>query len=117
MSQVFRNTVYGSNNTIVLGAGTIQNVTNSIVQNDLDSLIKAMASVGVTPDDLREMQEAIEGDSDAAEVKTKRGFGPAIRHWIAKMVSKAAEGGWDVAVSAAGGILASAVSAYYGFGL
>lgn len=116
VSQVFRNTVYGSNNTIVVGAGSIQNVTNSILQNDLDSLVKAMAASGVKLEDLAEMRAAIQEDASTKEVKTKKGFGPAIRRWIVKMVGKAAEGGWDVGVSAAGGIIASAVAAYYGFG-
>ena len=39
VSQVFRNAVYGNNNTIVVGGGSIQNVANSIVLNDVESLV------------------------------------------------------------------------------
>lgn len=35
--------------------------------------------------------------------------------WIGKMVTLAATGGWKVSVATAGGVLAAALSKFYGF--
>lgn len=116
VSQVFRNTVYGNNNTIVLGGGTIQNVTNSIVVNDVESLIRALEEQGIGESDVTELRTSLVADADSDDVKARKGFGPAVRRWMGKMLAKAAEGGWEIAVSTAGGVLAAALAAYYGFG-
>ncbi len=116
VSQVFRNAVYGNNNTIVVGGGSIQNVANSIVLNDVESLVGLLKKQGIDDTDVADLRSALAADVESEEVKGRKGFGPAVRRWIGKMLGKAAEGGWEIALSAAGGVLGTALAAYYGFG-
>jgi hypothetical protein len=43
-------------------------------------------------------------------------FGPRVSAWIAKMLERAASGAWSVGLGAAGSLLATAISRYYGIG-
>ena len=113
VSEIFRNAVFGSNTTIVVGGGTIQNTSNSVVVNDIDSLLATLRRQGIADGDLTTLQEAINQDSESEEVKTKQ-IGPRVKGWIAAMVKKAAEGAWNVGIGAAGGILSAAIAGYYG---
>lgn len=113
VSEIFRNAVFGSNTTIVVGNGSIQGVTNNIGVNDLASLMSALRAQGVKDSDLEGLQQAIGTDRESPEVKEKK-LGPAVRHWIAGMVSTAASGAWEIGIATAGGVLAAAIGAYYG---
>ena len=113
VSEIFRNAVFGSNTTIVVGSGSIQGVTNNIVVNDLASLVSALRAQGVRDSDLEGLQQAIGTDRESPEIQERK-LGPAVRHWIASMVSKAASGAWDIGIATAGGELAAAIGAYYG---
>lgn len=113
VSEIFRNAVFGSNTTIVVGGGTIQNVSNSVIVNDIESLFAALRRQGIADGDLATLQEAIDHDSESEEVKAKQ-LGPRVKGWIAAMVKKAAEGAWNVGLGAAGGILSAAIAGYYG---
>ena len=116
VAEVFRNAVFGSNTTIVVGSGSIQGVKNSVVTNDLDSLVKVLQAQGLSSQDTDGLAQAIAADFETEDVKSKK-LGPAVRGWIGAMVSKAASGAWEVGVAAAGGLLGSAIGSYYGFGV
>lgn len=101
--------------------GILGNVSHSHVTQDLDmtvskgdveSLSKFLTNHGVQKQDVKLLTTAIESDSAP---KKKGVFGRKVSSWIAKMVEKAASGAWDVSVSAAGSLLASAIGKYYGF--
>lgn len=113
VSEIFRNAVFGSNTTIVVGGGSIQNVSNSVVVGDMDSLVVTLRRHGVEEADLTSLKEAIAEDSDSEEVKAKQ-LGPRAKRWIAAMVQKAADGAWNIGLGAAGGILSAAIAGYYG---
>lgn len=113
VSEIFRNAVFGSNTTIVVGGGTIQNVSNSVQVNDMESLLAALRKQGIAEGDLMTLQESIVEDSDSKEVKAKK-LGPRVKGWIAAMLKKAVEGAWNVGLGAAGGILSAAIAGYYG---
>jgi len=115
VGDLFRNSVFGDNTTIVVGGGSIQNVTNSVVNNDLESLARALRDLSVPESDIQALQAAIKEDSASEEVAS-RTIGPRVRSWIGSMVAKAGGAGWEVGISAAGGLLAKAIAAYYGFG-
>lgn len=115
VGDLFRNSVFGDNTTIVVGSGSIQNVTNSVVRNDIDSLAKALRDLSVPEPDIQALQAAIKEDSTSKEI-ANRTLGPRVRSWIGSMVAKAGGSGWKVGISAAGGLLAKAIAAYYGFG-
>jgi hypothetical protein len=113
VSEIFRNAVFGSNTTIVVGGGTIQNVSNSVLVNDMESLMAALRKQGIAEGDLTTLQESMVQDSDSEEVKAKQ-IGPRVKSWIAEMVKKAAEGAWNIGIGAAGGVLSAAIAGYYG---
>jgi hypothetical protein len=113
VSEIFRNAVFGSNTTIVVGGGSIQGITNNVVANDLSSLTAALLAQGVPDSDLNTLKLAIQSDAKSIEVENKK-LGPAVRNWIGSMVSKAGTGAWEIGVSTAGSVLASAICSYYG---
>lgn len=114
VSEIFRNAVFGGNTTIVVGSGSIQGVTKSIVVNDIGSLMNALRTQGVQDDDLKVLHQAIDTDAATEDVKGRR-IGPAVRKWIGTMAAKAGAGAWEVSVATAGGVLAAAIASYYGF--
>ncbi|MGF6527635.1 AbiTii domain-containing protein [Variovorax sp. PvP013] len=115
VSEIFRNAVFGSNTTIVVGGGSIQGVTNNVTVNGLGSLMSALRAYGVQDTDMEQLKRAIEIDDACDDVKNKK-LGPNVRNWIGSMVAKAGEGAWEISVSTAGGVLAAAIASYYGFG-
>lgn len=115
VSDIFRNAVFGSNTTIVVGGGSIQNVSNAVAANDLQSLLSTLRQQGVSETDLSSLQDSIVADSQSEEVQSKQ-LGPRVKSWIVAMVSKAADGAWNVGLGAAGSLLSTAISAYYGIG-
>lgn len=115
VGELFRNSVFGDNATIVVGSGSISDVSNSVIKNDLGSLVKILREFSVPEDDIADLKQAIEGDAESDEV-AQGSFGPRVRAWIGKMVSKAGSASWKVSIGAAGGLLTKALSAYYGMG-
>ena len=113
VSEIFRNAIFGSNTTIVVGSGAIQNVVNSVKTNDIEALLNALRQQGVSEPDLNELQAAIAADSTTNEVQDKS-LGPRVTGWISNMVKKAADGAWNISLGAAGNVLATLVGAYYG---
>jgi hypothetical protein len=115
VGEIFKNAVFGDNATIIVGSGSIQGVTNSIVRNDFESLASALRTHNVTDDDIASLRAAIEKDQGADDHKTQS-LGPRVRQWIGGMVSKAGSAAWQIGIGAAGNILGSAIGAFYGFG-
>lgn len=115
VGEIFKNAVFGNNATIVVGSGSIQGVSNSVAQNDFDSLANVLTSHRVPADDIAALKQAIEADQGAEDHKTKS-FGPKVRQWLGNMVAKAGSAAWQVSIGAAGNILGSAIGAFYGFG-
>lgn len=99
----------------VLGNVTDSNITQSlnmnIQKNDFESLSDYLKSQGVNKQDIQELQGAISKDN---QPKTPEKFGKKVSEWIDNMMSKAASGLWQIEVSAAGTLLATAIKAYYG---
>ncbi|WP_434627089.1 hypothetical protein [Chromobacterium sp. CV08] len=114
VSELFRNTVFGDNTTILIGDGNSQKVINKIHQNDMGSLVQGLREQGISEQDLQEMEMAIDQDRGSEAVMRKE-MGPKVKKWIAGMVAKAADGAWNVSIAVAGGLLSQSISAYYGF--
>lgn len=109
---LFASAVFGSNTTIVVGNQNTTTVTNTINEGNVGQLEQVLREAGVAQDDLVTLKQAITDDGNAP--KHARSFGPKVAHWIGNMVQKAANGGWQMGVSAAGNLLSSAISSYYG---
>lgn len=112
---IFRNAVFGDNATVVVGSGSVQDVTNSVHKNDLQSLLLELHSAGLRQEDLTKLEQAIECDA-AAEELTAGHWGPKVSEWVGFMLCKAGTTTWEVSKAAAGNILAAAIGAFYGFG-
>lgn len=109
VTQIFTTTIMGAANVAVGGQNVSQ--TAQVVVGDLESLRKYLAGLGVPSQDVSQLEAALKQDGPP----NKEGqFGPNIADWIGKMVKKAAEGGWKIAVPAAGAVLASGIRWYFG---
>ncbi|GAB3043674.1 hypothetical protein [Stenotrophomonas tumulicola] len=114
-NDIFRNAVFGDNATIVVGSGSIRDITNSVNKGDVQSLLRELSNVGVKQADLSDLESAIQSDSPSAELM-RRQWGPQVSGWVGSMMGKAGTTAWEVTKAAAGNILAAAISAFYGFG-
>jgi AbiTii len=109
VTQIFNTTIMGAANVAVGG----QNVSQSaqVVAGDLESLRKYLANLGLPGPDVADLETALKQDAPP----NKEGqFGPNVAGWMGKMVKKAAEGGWKIAVPTAATVLASAIRWYHG---
>ena len=88
-----------------------QNLKMTVNCGDFDSLSRFLQSQGLQESEINELREAVESDPKPTE---KGSFGSCVGEWLGKMVSKAAQGLSQIPVSAASGLLADAVSDYYG---
>jgi hypothetical protein len=106
VTQIFNTTIHGS-------VGVVGNVSNSAINvtaNDWASLAQFLASRGVAQTEIDELHDAVTTEPKA----DGNGLGPCVSKWIGKMVSKAADGSWQIGLGAAGNLLAQALTAYYG---
>ncbi len=115
VGQIFRNAVFGDNATIVVGGGSIQGITNSIVKNDFASLAAALRRHRVSEEDIVALEGAISDDAKSAS--EDKSLGPRVRQWMGNMVAKAGSAAWEVGIGAAGNLLGTALAAYYGLGV
>ena len=89
-----------------------QNLTQTVKRGDFESLRERLESAGIGRTEIQELKEAIQTDG---EPKSEKELGSNVSGWIGKMVSKAADGSWKIALGAGGNLLATAIKAYYGF--
>ncbi|MDQ3803036.1 MAG: hypothetical protein M3416_04175 [Acidobacteriota bacterium] len=105
--------------TIVLGNAVVSNDASShyVVEqnttiNDLSALAGFMRKIGIQGEDIEELERAITEDGAIVE---KGKFGSNVAGWMGKMVKKAAEGTWKVALDIAPKLIINALSKYYGW--
>jgi len=111
---LLNNAMFGNNTTIILGDHNTQTVNNSIIQNDIDSLVRHLKENGITSDDANELVECINADEEQVDIAGKKP-GPRVSSWIKTMLGKAVDATWKIKIGAAGSLLASAIGKYYGF--
>ncbi len=109
-NQIFNTHVYGGSTNIV-GHATNSNISFNISQGNFAALKEALQDSGVEENDIAELQTALELDTPPTQ---KGAFGSAVSTWIGGMVGKAANGSWNISVSAAGNVLGKLIENYYG---
>jgi hypothetical protein len=109
---IFTATITGNNNVFLVGDRNVQKVSININKHDFNQLANYFESKGLMESDIQELQSII--DFEEPDIEKKK-FGSKVNNWIAKMVGKAATGGWDIAIGAAGSLLAEAIGKYYGW--
>jgi hypothetical protein len=110
VTQIFNTTVYGGAANLV-GSSSASAITFNIGVRDFGSLERVLGESGLSPTDLSELRRALEAEPTSV---TPEKFGPKVSAWIAKMMGKAAAGGWEVGLGAGGTLLAQAIAKYYG---
>ncbi|MBV6325510.1 hypothetical protein [Duganella violaceipulchra] len=95
-----------------VSGGTVSQTNSLTVQSsNFESLAKYLEQQGVKTDEVKQLEVAIASDS-RPESSSK--LGPKVSAWVGKMMVRAASGGWDIGVAAAGGLLTSAIAKFYG---
>lgn len=110
---LFNHTIFGDNTTIVVGAENTQSVTNTITRNNFEALKEELSKNGVTNEDIEELKEAISKDSEVINIESKE-YGPEVKSWLQKMLSKAVDTSWQIELGVASGLLATALNNFYG---
>lgn len=111
VSHVFNVTVFGDNN-VVATQSTIGDIAIQAVRAaDTESLAAFLKKIGLTDEDVRELDSAIKQDGQPEKEK----IGTGVSDWIGKMVSKAVSGSWKMAIGLAPEILKEAIFRHYGW--
>ena len=110
VNQTFNMTVHGGTAN-VLGTVSRSSIEFNIGLNDFESVRRVLHDNGVSENDIAELEDALREDE---QPQSPNQFGPKVSSWIARMMEKASLGTWNIAVGAAGNILAEVLSTYYG---
>lgn len=113
------NTTYNFNNSNLQGViGTIsdtavhQNNQMNINQIDLETLKISLKSLGIGQEDISKLEKALSLDNKPI---IKNEFGEEVQSWFGKMLTKSADGSWQVGIGVAANLLTSLLNSYYGF--
>ncbi|MDR3030122.1 MAG: hypothetical protein LBV35_16910 [Acinetobacter sp.] len=87
--------------------------TNQMIVNQMDisTLLNTFKNVGVGESDLNELQQAINEDEKPI---AKNSFGEKVSKWYGKMITKAADGSWEIGVAVAANLLTESLNSFYG---
>jgi hypothetical protein len=111
---LFNNAIFGDNTTILVGGNNTQTVSNINMKKDFGALAKTLKEHGVLEPEIEALKEAIDLDASTIDEK-KREYGPAVKSWLKKMLSKAIETSWNIELGIASSLLATALNSYYGW--
>jgi hypothetical protein len=103
--------VFGDNATFIIGDNNHQNVINNTTRHNAVAMADELRKHNVDETDIAALQAAISEDPAPA---VPEGYGPAVRGWITRMMTKAGDTSWKISISAAGGVLATVLKNYYG---
>ena len=103
----------GAGNVNVGGQDVVQVSISPVQPKDFGSLERFLLDRGLAVEDVEALRSAIEADTGH---NVKDGWGPEVSGWMGTIIRKAAGGGWDVGIGAAGSLLATALARYYGLG-
>jgi hypothetical protein len=110
VTQIFNTTVYGGAANLV-GTANASMIKFNMNVKDFSSLEAVLRDHGVAEPELTDLRDAVQSEQ---ELKPGQRFGPKVSAWIGKMVGKAADGTWNIALEAAGNLLAQVIKKYYG---
>ncbi|MBI4964901.1 MAG: hypothetical protein HY913_16630 [Desulfomonile tiedjei] len=108
VTQIF-NTIVNGGSANLVGTSNSSKIVFNVATGDFSSLECVLLENGVLEEDTEELRMALE-----SEKTMKEGFGPKVSGWIGKMMSKAAEGVWNIGLEAAGKLLRETITKYYG---
>ena len=113
-ADLFNNTVFGDNATIVVGSHNVQSIQNNVAKNDFESLAAFLRNNKIDETDVQALKTAIDKDIGSPEHNEKK-YGSNVRTWVSSMLIKATESVWNVNLGIASSLIANALNAYYGW--
>ena len=109
---MFAGAVIGDNAVFqIMGENNHQRVSNRNVKGNRQALADELRKHGVSDDDIQTLEAAVVADPVPT---TENQYGPGVRGWMSRMLGKAVDGSWNIGISVAGTVLASALQRYYG---
>ena len=110
--KMFTAAIYGSGNTVVMGAHSVQSVTVNNSPGDIESLVNELAKAGIPAEELKELRVAIADDQ-------KKSIVPGVSegktgHWFTKLLGKAANKTVDVSVDLVSSVVAKTLAKFAG---
>ncbi|MCY4553710.1 MAG: hypothetical protein OXC79_08545 [Candidatus Poribacteria bacterium] len=111
VTQIFHTRIHGGTANLV-GTANDSSIVFNIIPNNFDTVHSVLKGNGVSEKDIAELKNAVTQDKPP---QSPGQFGPKVSSWIAKMVQKSSEGTWNIAIGAAGSLLAEVISKFYGF--
>lgn len=112
MSQVFNTYVYGGQAAV--GSTNVHQV--QVNRSDEDTLLAALAAVGVDPDSMEELKKALAEDREDNGGNDPAKPGRAVSSWLGRLSLRAATAGGTVAVGAGGNVVSQLIMSYFGMG-
>jgi hypothetical protein len=109
VTQITNQVIHG-NYTSVSNSGVAQ-FTLTVNSNDVGSVVKALQGAGIAEADATEIATIFSSETPES---AQEPFGKRARSWIAKNISKAADGSWKAGVAVATQVLTEAALKYYG---
>lgn len=97
----------------VSGSEINQHNELTITPGNFASLSKYLARCGVPSTDVADLEAAIKVSPPPT---SRTSFGASISRWIGNMISKAADGTWEIGVAVAADLLSKALAKYFGLG-
>lgn len=112
ITHIMNTTINNSGDGAVINNGDNNNIEANITvnQGNKDALKTKLVEEKVAVNDAEELIKII----DTSTPVSKDNFGEPVNNWVQTMIGKALNGSWQVAIGAAGNILAQAIQAYYG---
>jgi hypothetical protein len=111
VAQAFHFTMNGNNNVVAAGESVVQTVGQKVLPGDEADLARALTNLGISREDVRELQVAIHSDG----ARPKGSLGKRVGDWTGKMLAKAIDGSWSTALEVAPVILKQAIFSHYGW--
>lgn len=91
-----------------------QSIQQQLQPAGFEALAAELAKHGVPRQDISALQAAIAADASAPELAQGK-FGPSVREWLKAMFARAVDATGEVGIAVAGGVMAAAISRYYGW--
>ena len=113
VTHLYQTIIHGGQNIVAAGTNFEQKSTQNVAVRDWTSLRACLSSIGVDRGSLEELENAIRHDGDLREKR----FGEHVKSWTGKMVAKAMDGTWKIALNTAPRLLQEALFRYYGWDL
>lgn len=111
VQNIFQTTIQGGQNVVAVGPDLSQKVKQTIIAGNQQSLLSYFRHLGMKDDALNALAAALAKDGH----RSHNQLGEAVQSWIGKMMAKAMDGTWKIALATAPQLLKEAFFKYYGW--